>query len=257
MNRQKERFYFRRPELITATERVKKEKRKSNFKPLKSIFYIAILAGIFYIIIFSDLFKIKFVEVEGVKSAEISDYLNKSLLGKNILLMRTGSYLRKLSKNFPILEEAKIVRGLPSTIKISIKERSQVLILCANQGCWEVDSQGYAYQKITMPQNKIVLIDEKNLEVKETDKLFSDSFISFYLDAIDQLTAAGITLKEARMDETTFKIRFITKEGWTAILDSSANLTNQVSAVKQVVKKNKQDLHEYADVRVEGVAYLK
>lgn len=257
MKSQKQRFYFRRPEVISSTPKAKKERMGLNLKPLKNLFYLLCLFAILYLIIFSSTFKIKEVEIEGVKSVEISDYLNQTLIGRNILLMRTGKYLSDLSSKFPILEEASLVRGLPSTVKINVHERSQELILCNDQGCYEVDSRGYAYQKIPKPLDKVVLIDQKNLEIKETDKLFSDSFIKFYLDAIDELGKAGVQLKEARMDETTFKISFVSTEGWSAILDSSGNLANQVSAVKQVLANNKQDLHEYVDVRVEGVAYIK
>jgi hypothetical protein len=254
---QKEKFYFRRPEVITATEKSKRERYKPNLKPLRSFFYLFLLGLFIYVIAFSSLFKIKRVEVIGVKSVEISDYLNQSLIGKNILLMRTGSYLKTLSKKFPILEEASMVRGLPSTVKISIKERSQTLVVCNSQDCYEVDNLGYAYQKTSRPSDKVVLIDEKNLQIKENDKIFSNSFISFFLGVIDGFSKTNIKITEARMDETTFRIRFVTKEGWTMILDSSANLENQISAVKQVVEKDKQDLREYVDVRVEGFAYIK
>lgn len=254
---QKEKFYFRRPEVITATERAKKERYRMNLKPLRSFLYLIILALVIYVVVFSSSFKVKKVEIIGVKSVEISDYLNQSLVGKNILLMRTGSYLKTLSKKFPILEEASMVRGLPSTIKVSVKERLQTLVVCNSQDCFEVDNQGYAYQKTSRPVDKIVLIDEKNLQIKENDKIFSNSFISFFLGVIDGFSKTDIKITEARMDETTFRIRFVTKEGWTMILDSSANLENQISAVKQVVAKNKQDLREYVDVRVEGFAYIK
>lgn len=258
VKRERQRFYFRRPEVIKSTDQVKKEKKKINTKPLKSIFYLILLMLVLYFAIFSDFFKIKTVSIDGVKSVEILDHLNKTLIGRNILLMRTGHYLNDLSKTFPILEEASIVRGLPSTVKISVKERSQVMILCSGSGgCFEIDSNGYAYQKIQRPTDKVVLVDEKNFAIKETDQVFSKSFIKFFLDAIDELNKNSITIKEARMDETSFKIRFITSEGWAAVLDSSSNLQNQISAVKQAVDKNKSDIHEYVDVRVEGVAYLK
>jgi cell division septal protein FtsQ len=257
MIEKKEKFYFRRPEVISSTQKAKKESFRLNLKPLKNIFYLAILIAIIYVVIFSSLFKVKQVEVIGVKSVEISDYLNQTLVGRNILLMRTGQYLRGLAKKFPILEEAELVRGIPSTIKITVKERAQTLVLCNIESCYEVDNQGIAYQKIPKPTDKIVLVDEKNLQIKENEKTFSNSFISFFLGALDEFSKANLKITEARMDETTFRIRFITSEGWMVIMDSSANLQNQISAVKQVLDKNKSDLKVYIDTRVEGVAYVK
>jgi hypothetical protein len=40
-------------------------------------------------------------------------------------------------------------------------------------------------------------------------------------------------------------------------MDSSASLKNQISALKQVIEKNRPDIKEYVDVRVEGFVYIK
>jgi len=257
MNTQKERFNFKRPEVVGRTPKAQKERKSVNFRIVKNILYLVILSLGCYILIFSNVFEIKTVKVSGVKSVEISDYLNQTLIGKNILLMQTGKYLDGLAEKFPILQEAQLVRGLPSTVKITVHERTQVLILCNNQSCYEVDSRGYAYQEVSRPKGKIILIDEKNIAINQDQKIFSESFIKFYLDAIDEFNNIGVFLKEARMDETTFKIKFVSAEGWYAILDSSENLKNQISAVDQVLKNYKSDLHEYVDVRVEGTTYIK
>jgi len=56
---------------------------------------------------------------------------------------------------------------------------------------------------------------------------------------------------------STFKITFTTDKKWNIITDSSYSLKNQISALEQVLKNNRADIHEYVDVRVEGVAYIK
>jgi hypothetical protein len=256
MNRTKERFNFRRPEIINKTKR-EQVKRQYNFKPLKTIFYLIIFAACLYVVFFSNIFRIKQVEVEGVKSLEISDYIKQNLMGKNILLLQTGRFLRKTEKNFPILSELNMVRGLPGTVKVFLAERSQSMVMCNADSCYEIDNKGYAYQKTVKPRDKVVLVDEKNIAIKEGDRVLSDSFIYFFLSAVDELKGLGLSIASAKMDETTFKISFVTSEGWSIITDSSYSLKNQMSAVKQILEKNRPDIHEYIDVRVEGVAYLK
>jgi cell division septal protein FtsQ len=249
--------YSKRPEIISRTQAQKKEKFSLNIRPLNNVFYLALIVFGLYVLFFSDYFKIKNIEVEGVRSVEISDYLHRTLIGKNIVLFQTGSYLRDLIKQFPVLSEADIVRGLPHTIKINVSERDQVLIWCNSSGCFNIDTYGYAYDNVERPPDKIVLIDDGNIEVKEGSRVTTPQFIGFFLDALKQFDASGIKVKEARISETTFKVNFVTVEGWQAILDSSSSLQNQISAVAQVVKNNRADLKEYVDVRVEGAAYIK
>lgn len=255
----KEKFqFFKKPELISRTPKVKQRfARKINLKPLGGFFYLIVLAGIAYFILFSGRFNITKVEIEGVKSLEISDHITRSLTGRNILFLQTGSYLHSLTKKFPILQEAKIIRGLPSTIKISILERNQILIWCNANECYEVDNNGYPYQKIPRPTDRVVVYDETNLKVSENQIIVSPQFIDFFLKAIDQLNQQGIKIKEGRIAETTFKVTFLTESGWRAIFDTSESLQNQISALKQVIETNGSDIHEYVDVRVKGLAYIK
>ncbi len=257
MNRQKERFNFRRPEIMAKTQKPEKQRVRLNFKPLKNIFWLAVMATFLYVMFLSSVFKINDVQIEGVKSVEISDFMKMNLMGRNILLLRTGKFLRSLEKEFPVLSEVSMVRGLPHMVKLSVLERNQTMIWCNSQDCFEIDNQGYAYAKIARPADKIILIDEKNQSIREGDRVASESFIYFYMTMIDQLNNIGVKVTSAKMQETSFKITFITAEGWSIITDSSYSIANQVAAVRQAVEKNKSDIHEYVDVRVEGLAYIK
>lgn len=249
--------FTKRPEIISRTAAQSKEKRKINLRPLKNIIYLAVIVFILYALFFSSYFKVQNVEVNGVKSVEISDYLHRTLVGRNIVLFQTGSYLRDLIKLYPVLSEVDIVRGLPHTIKINLNERDQVLIWCNNSGCFNIDTYGYAYEKVEKPTDKVILYDDGNIEIKEGTRVTTPQFIAFFLDAIKQFDANSVKIKEARISETTFKVSFVSGEGWQAILDSSSSLSNQISSVMQVLKNNRADLKEYVDVRVEGVAYIK
>jgi len=248
----------RRPEIVSRTE---KSVRKLNiFGPvlgiLRTVFYLAILAAVIYLIFFSSIFKIKNVEISGVKSSEISDYLEKSLTGKNIILFLPGKYLGGLTTQFPIVQQVRIVRGLPNSVKVYVEERRQQLVWCSDK-CFEIDNNGLAYQEIARPQNLVVVVDQDNLELKVGDRVISQDFIYFFLHAVDEIEKLGLKVSEADIKDTTFRLSFKTTEGWDIIFDTSASLENQVSALKQTVLNNRSDIHEYVDLRVEGVAYIK
>jgi len=246
---------FKRPEIIGKTER-QVIKKKVNFKPVKTVFYLIIAVAVVYWVVFSPFFRIKNIVVEGVKSVEIADYLKISLTGKNILFFLPGRYLENLTQKFPILQESRIVRGIPNTVKVIVAERKQVLVWCSNK-CVEIDSHGIAYQEVLRPSDRIVLDDKANFPVKVSEQVVSGEFISFYLSALEQMEQMGLKITESRIEETVFKVIFKTSENWEIVLDSSESLKNQISALKQVLETNRADIKEYVDVRVPGTVFVK
>lgn len=248
---------LRRKEILGRTAKYKVVKNyRPNLRPLKIILYLGILFFIFYGIFLSEYFKIKNIEVQGVKSVEVNDYLHKTLIGKNILFFLPGQYLNELTHNYPILSEAEIVRGLPSTILIIATEKDQVLTWCA-QSCFNIDNYGYAYEIAKPSQNQVNLNDKSKIDIKIGDKVATPDFINFYLTSLEKVREMGIKIIEAKIEETSFKLVFKTSDQYEIIFDTSESITNQLSALRQVLEKNKSDIKQYADLRVEGLVYLK
>jgi len=247
---------LRRREVFLKTQPPEVE-RQINLHPLKYAVYLLLLGLLFYAVFYTPTFKIKEVRVEGVKSIEISDYLKTTLIGKNILFLRPGAYLNDLAKKFPILEEARMIRGLPATVRVIVAERRQQLVWCSDK-CFDIDSSGYAYQEVERPTDKVALVDSTRLPIKVGDRVTLPHFIKFFLDTIDETEKMGLKVTEAQIDEVTaYKITYKTSEGWNIIVDSSASFANQMSALQQVLDKNRPDVKEYVDLRVEGLAFLK
>ena len=244
--------------VLFSTEKQKKEEEfKFSRKIVVYVAYLIIIGLAFYFVFISNFFRIKSISVENVKSVEIEDYVNSSLLGKNILLMLPGRYLEDLVAKFPVLEQARIVRGLPDTVRVIIDEREQKFIWCNLKACYEVDNNGYIFNEVEKTSAAVALTDLGNVEISELKQVASKNFIKFFVKALEQIGDAGIEVTEAQIDKTTFKLEFISAEGWRIIMDTSGSLNNQVSAVRQVFEKNKPDIHEYIDVRVEGVVFIK
>lgn len=248
---------FRRVEILGVTAKQRQAKRvRINFRPLKSIFYILVLVAVVYFLGFSQYFKIKNIEMEGIKSVEVSDHLQRTLVGKNILFFLPGQYLNDLIRKFPILEQAKIVRGLPSTVRIIASERVQVLIWCTDR-CFNIDNYGYAYETTTPITGQVVLNDKSGIPVEIGDKVTSPEFINFYLNALERLRGMNLTIIDSRIEETSFKLVFRASDNYDMVFDTSESITNQLSALQQVLDKNRADIKEYVDLRVEGLVYIK
>jgi len=248
---------YRSPEILGRTASVKNVRKfKLNLRPVRTIFYLLILIFLIYIVAFGPYFRIKNIQVEGVKSIEVSDYLHKTLLGKNILFFLPGQYLNQLTRKFPILEQAKIVRGLPSTILIVASERDQVLTWCSD-ACFNIDNYGYAYEVAKPVPSQIPLVDKSSIKIEIGDKVTTPNFINFYLNALKRTQEMGLKITEARIEETSYKLILKTSENYDIIFDTSESLNNQISALKQVLEKNRPDVKVYADLRVEGLVYVK
>lgn len=255
MNSEKGDYKFKN--VVFSTEKQVEDRFRFPRRIISWIIYSLLIIGAVYFVFISNIFTIKHVDAENVRSVEIKDYIHTSLLGKNILFMLPGRYLDELTKEFPVLREVRIVRGLPSTVRIVVDERKQKLIWCNLRECYEVDNYGYAYKKTKKDVSGVVIKDLGDIDINELQQVASKGFISFFINALEKLSKQDIKINEARINETTFRIDFVTHDGWIIIMDTSQSLNNQMSALNQVVENNKSDIHEYVDVRVEGVAYIK
>lgn len=243
--------------VVFSTERQVEDRFKIPKVIVNYAIYLLSFIAIIYFIFISGVFKIQNVSVENVKSAEIEDYVNVTLRGKNILLMLPGRYLQELSKEFPVLEEARVVRGLPSTVRVIVGEREQKFVWCNKIDCYEVDNNGYIFEKTSDTKGEVVLRDLSNIKVDQLEQVASKKFIKFFIVALERIKEAGVVVSEAQIEQTTFKLDFVTKDGWKIIMDTGSSLENQIYSLGQVMETNKSDIKEYVDVRVEGVAFVK
>lgn len=243
--------------VVFSTEKQVEDKFRFPKRVIGYVVYLIVFIAVIYFVFFSGVFKIKNISVENVKSVEIEDYVNMTLRGKNILFMLPGRYLQELTKNFPVLEEARIVRGLPNMVRVILDEREQKFIWCNAKGCFEVDNNGYIFEQTKSTKRGVILRDLSNVEINQLEQVASKQFIGFFISALEKIKETGVVVTEAQIEQTTFKIDFVTKDGWKVIMDTSSSLENQIFALKQVVEKNKADIKEYVDVRVEGVAFVK
>jgi cell division septal protein FtsQ len=252
--------FFKKKEIITNTERAQRPKFFSRFsinlRPLKTILYIGLICYGLYMALASDFFKINEVRVEGIKSVEISDYIKRSFYSKNILVLRVGSILKDITRQYPVIDEISIVRGLPRSIEVHASERNEALIWCVDK-CYKIDPDGNVYEETEKPTDKLFLKDNSTIAPVIGSKVASSEFIEFYIRSAQALEGLGLKVTKAEISETTFRLDLQTSEGWRAIFDTSKSLDNQVFALQQVLDKNRADIKEYVNLGVEGLAYIK
>jgi hypothetical protein len=247
---------FKRREIAVITNRPEKQPIKVNFKPVKYFFGLLVIVCACYYLFLSDAFRIKEVQVDGIRSIDIISRAKTDLEGKNILTLNISNFLESLTKEYPVIEEIKVVRGLPNKIMISGSERESALIFCSKE-CFKIDPSGYVYEKVEKPEDKIFLQEKTPTDIQIGEQVVGTKFILFYIKCVDEMQKMNLTVKSAEVSDLTFSLSVLTSEGWRAIFDTSQSLDNQLYALGQVLEKNKGDLKEYANLGVEGQVYLK
>lgn len=171
-----------------------KQSRKSKIRiailKWTSIFILAV--GIVIAFMLSPIFNIKQINVDGINKLTREEIISYSQvqLDVNIFKIHKANTIEKIQE-IPYVEVASITRELPSTLKITIKERvPQYIIEIANGNAY-IDSKGYimeiSQEKLPLPillgyetsiesiidfQNTKKLSDEDCKKIEVINKVF-------------------------------------------------------------------------------------
>jgi len=252
-------------------------KKKHPLRFLKSkIFWILfliliILGSLIYIFIFSELFKIKNVEISGNEKcpyAEISKIVSSNL--GSIFLYKSEEVNKELKEKYPEINQVKIERKLPDSLIVKIKEREPVAFICkpslrseikifgekSEIDCFYIDKEGIVFEEKT--ENSL------NLPVI----IFNSSGFSFVLgreiidqDYLKKILEINSNLKNLAISKfypvSKNKIKVQTKENWVAYFDPEEDVDWQVEKLNILLKekfplKERGNL-EYIDLRFEKI----
>lgn len=119
------------------------KKNRVRIKVLKCTSILVFLLGTTILFMISPVFNIKQINVEGVEKISQEEVINLSQiqLDENIFKIKISDIIKKLETNTHI-EKVDITRELPSTVKISVKERQPRYIIEVGNGNAYIDSYG-------------------------------------------------------------------------------------------------------------------
>ncbi|MFA7364907.1 MAG: hypothetical protein WCZ12_00930 [Patescibacteria group bacterium] len=151
-----------------------KDKRSRRFKrKCQTIMVLSIIVIIIllYILFISNAFKIKNIEISGNLSNKdvIENILNEKIINEGeIIFLIKKDYIEGLIKNYN-LEDIKIQKIAPRTLKIDIKERSDVYMYEENNTLYFLDSSSYISKKFNICKEVEVSEEEFNQEIAGFD----------------------------------------------------------------------------------------
>lgn len=187
-------------------------KSKIRIQILKWTSIFILVVGVVILFMISPIFNIKQINVEGISKLTSEEIISCSQiqLDINMFKMQKQDAIEKIQAN-SYVESASITRELPSTIKISIKERvPQYIIEIANGNAY-IDSKGYileiSQEKLPLPiiigygtsiesiidfQNTKKLSDEDCRKIEVINKVFESAKNNGILTYITSINITNI-----------------------------------------------------------------
>ena len=216
-------------------KRVKRRNKKRNpflpFFRLLILFLALTFAGA-YLSLYGlsnwNIFKIKKINIKGTVNIDNSLIKSKlqNILNKNIFLVKDES-IEKIMRKFPKIRDTKIIRRIPNTLILSIKERLPIAkIDGSGNSCFIVDKEGYLLEKVSVDEkNNLPIfrgIRTKNLTIG--DKIFEKSIKIL-------LNVYKIIMRK--------KPEFLEKISDYSFIDENVILTEKYTGIKFLLGKEK------------------
>ncbi len=233
------------------------QKVKRTFpKFLIAIFIILLIAGaLIYSLFYSSFFQIKNITITGTT---LDDFDQTGLKGQNILFINISEIKSKILASHPEVNQVQIVRGLPDTLKIVIKSNQALLIWQTNNQQYLINQKGVAFSELQGQTDLPLVQDNKNLNIQLGQQVVTANFIEFIHELSNKFSdALGFKIVYFEINETIFQVEAMADQGWLVKFDSTRSVDDQLDALKKVLAEHKADIHEYADVRVEGKVFYK
>lgn len=242
---------FRKPHRI----RRKKSILKNRFFWLILGMLILILF-LCYFLFFSNVFRIKNIEISGNQKTETQTIENLIEKNKNIFLFNSEKTEENILNNVFQISQVNINKKLPSALKIEIKEREPTAIVCQNE-CFYIDNQAIVFEK--SEDSQMPRINNLNLhqDLKLGDKVLDEGKLSQILIIESAFRQdLGILVNSLELASER-RLNVITSREWQAYFDIQKDINWQITELKAILEKEipseKKGELEYIDLRFEKV----
>jgi hypothetical protein len=248
-------------------------KKEKEIKGFNTKLYLKIIAGVFivYLLIYSDLFKIKTIEVQGIDmiseiefrqevDSHISSWRWWLLPQKNLLLLSKGNLVERINSKYK-LSQLEVKRGWQK-LNINIEEKINFLIVFNNDKFFFADEEGNITREISQEEaigywDRFPILNIYR-EITIGENVTSETAVTFILDINEKLKSTNIEFhgfESASISEVTL----VTKTGWRAHFDiySDAELNLENMQLVLAEKVEDQNKLEYIDLRFGNKVFYK
>jgi len=147
---------------------------------------------------------------------------------------------------------------LPDTLKISGDFYQGQIVWKSQNHSYLVNNNGIVFKEFDGTTDLPIVQDSKNLPIELKTQVVSANFINFIREIYNKFSdALGFKIVYFEINETIFQVDAMTDQGWYVKFDTTRSVDDQLVALKQLLSAHKDEIHEYADVRVEGKVFYK
>ncbi len=217
----------------------KSRKKRSAVLPV-----LLLMIALAFLTIAVVFFRVYHLEVEGSKVYTAEQVIEASRIetGDNTLLVSRSAAAMKICSALPYVEEVRVVKKLPSTIVIKIKESAPIGCIDAGSSCWIINSDCKLLEdrKDGDTGSLIEIRGAVPIMPKEGDTLSlegAESTQLSYLKAVlSELESAGIAGDVQWLDiENISSIKFLYLGRFTVNLGGGSNVADKLRLLKNVV----------------------
>lgn len=188
--------------------------RQKKWNVIESIFFVLLVLVTGYVLLRSPFFEVHKVLVRG--NQFLSEEKIRSVadigIGTNIFKLDLGVSESNL-KLVPMIKEVQVARSFPSTVVITVKERSPLGLLSTKEGFIEVDEEGIFLQKTSAGAPGLPVITGVQGDIPNPGQAVRAERLGEALAVIDGLPGEAVAnLSEVHIDEDG-QIRIYTIEG--------------------------------------------
>lgn len=221
------------------------KKKRTMTKGAKVLFSVIVAIVLLALLFSSPLFNIKTIEVEG--NSKVSDEKMISISSiqfhTNIFSMKKRDAIEKIKTN-PYIEDVKIARKLPSTVKIDVIEREPRYMLQFADSYVYINNQGYMLEISNEALEVPILIgfttDLSN--IKAGNRINVED-----LEKMNMVIKIFETVKSNDMGHLVSKIDISNEKNYTIILESEgkkvylgdcSDLNTRILYLKAILEKS-------------------
>ncbi|MEK7653505.1 MAG: cell division protein FtsQ/DivIB [Patescibacteria group bacterium] len=237
-------------------------------------YYLKIIAVCFivYIIVYSDLFKIKKIEIEGadfIKPEELRQTVENQLASwrwyilpqKNLLFLSKKRLEEGIVAKYR-LNKLEIDKGWQS-LKIKIEEKISNLIIYNKKTFYFADSDGVITSEISQDKvgeywTRFPIFNVANENINIGEQIIDTQKMDFILKLNEELKNTLVKIAGYESNDRE-EVTLVSKDGWRAYFDLNSDIKKSVENLALVLKEKIHNprLLEYIDLRFGDKVYYR
>jgi cell division septal protein FtsQ len=223
------------------------------------------IGGIIFVVLVWNIFTVKQIDVSGnqaVSAESVRSALDASFgrhpFSRNLISLGLAPLETDLLQD-QRLRTVTIERQWPTTLHVTVAERSLSVLWQSGSQTYLVDAEGVAVQQASGTEHLPTVTDSTGLPVTVGNKVAPATFIRFVTDVSVMLTPkTKLVAASISIPDTTSELYLKTTAGYIIKFDTTSGVEEQLNALSTVLNtlaKTKKVPTQYIDLRIPNKAY--